>query len=103
MDLNSFLFGVVATMLLVVLVSTFGFAHLGSYAKISGNVVSQSSDPMAGHHSGSSQGQVLTQMSGEYADMPEKCRASSWERYRFMDTTSGTSPRDTKECLQYFS
>ena len=81
MDWESFVYGAVSIALLVLLMASFGFAHIGS---INGNAAAD-----------------VLQSSGDYSNIPEKCRppagydVNSWKEHLGHHA-------DTKECLKYF-
>ena len=97
MDWKSFFYGSFSVMFLILIMASFGLAHIGSNNSITGNVIA-SSDPMAGHHSGGSAGSAT--QSG-FENIPQKCRPpqgqdlASWKEHMGHHT-------ETQECVKYF-
>lgn len=95
MEIKSFFYGAISVMLLLLLMASFGLAHLGS-SRISGNVIDSSADPMAGHHSG-----TANNVQPGFENIPENCRPpigqdiNSWKEHL-------GHHQETKECLKYF-
>ena len=100
MEIKSFFYGAISIMLLLLLMASFGLAHLGSVTTMNGNIIADNSaDSMAGHHGNS--GNSASQPSGSYANIPESCRPpagqdiTSWKEHL-------SHHQETKECLKYF-
>ncbi len=83
MEIKSFLYGVFSTLLLVLIMASFGFAHLGAVNSVSGNLISDAS-------------------SGDYANIPEKCRPPAGEDITSWKEHLGHHS-ETKDCLKYFN
>lgn len=79
MDWKSFVYGAISMTLLLLITISLGFAHIGS---VNGKVVADSS-------------------SGNYGDIPEKCRPQAGYDLESWKEHLGHHA-DTQECLKYF-
>ena len=84
MEIKSFFYGVISTALLVLLMTSFGFAHLGSVSSIN-NIIE---DDSASQSSSSS--------------IPEKCRLPAGQDLNSWKEHLGHH-QETKDCLKYFN
>ena len=84
MEIKSFFYGVISTALLVLLMTSFGFAHLGSVSSIN-NIIE---DDSASQSSSSSN--------------PEKCRLPAGQDLNSWKEHLGHH-QETKDCLKYFN
>ena len=81
MDWESFVYGVISVMILLLLMASFGLAHVGS---VNGNAVANRAQP-----------------SGDYANIPEKCRPQAGYDIESWKEHLGHHA-ETQECLKYF-
>ena len=84
MEIKSFFYGVISTALLVLLMTSFGFAHLGSVSSIN-NIIEDDSAS-----------QSSTSSIPEKSRLPAVQDLNSWKEHL-------GHHQETKDCLKYFN